>query len=296
MNRSEKYGIVGLAILLIFSIVQTTRIYQMESTLTDITRMVDSMRSEVVSGQHRVSSQVQSVMNEWKRENLWLQSDSWDYEKRESKDGSIVLKGQWSFNEMETDADVYVMVRAQDDVAAWTQLPLTNDGGLNYSASVVVSPDKSYNYQLFMDGSVKRSSELRGIPMEYYSYQAFDTMIDSIQSTTTDYRLRVALYPRDMTLVEDFMLKSARVLVYKGDSMVSTMDMNPIEYLEEIENEEVEKIKEVREYQSSVSKTWIPLFADIEMPQINHAAYHIYIEVMYVNGQITRLKVEKPFN
>jgi hypothetical protein len=109
-----------------------------------------------------VSSRLDEIVND----NSWVINEEFiiDYEK--TTDQEVYLDIQWSFNEIEESAKVY-LVYSDESGKYVKEEAIKQDNGM-YKSSLILFPDKIYKYKIMSEGSVIKAIEEKEIPEDYY--------------------------------------------------------------------------------------------------------------------------------
>jgi len=97
----------------------------------------------------------------------WVTATSFSPDTLNSSPSEIYLDLTWSFNELERDADVYVLYQ-QRDTDEWIRVDPISLEGLSYSATLMLSPHYEYQYKVVAEGSVFKSDAPATVPTVYY--------------------------------------------------------------------------------------------------------------------------------
>ncbi|WP_368504324.1 hypothetical protein AB3N04_20105 [Alkalihalophilus sp. As8PL] len=91
----------------------------------------------------------------------------------------------WSFNEIETDASVFLLTRKLDD-SEWNTFDAINHEGLHYEATIEVDSNEEYEYQIMSKGNIARSSGIEYLPIDAYSHQPLRFESNAYTQDSTD--------------------------------------------------------------------------------------------------------------
>ncbi|MGF7186910.1 hypothetical protein GGQ84_003046 [Desulfitispora alkaliphila] len=142
-----------------------SRLNQMENNLsTHIDR-------SVYNNTHWLQSQVGSIqrsISEIQEDNKWIRSIDFRANENDSSPKKINMDVEWTFKEIEKEPNVLFQYREKGQGKDWTKIPAVQKGSTNFSASVILSPDKDYEYQLVSKGNLVKSEAITDIPGQYY--------------------------------------------------------------------------------------------------------------------------------
>ena len=107
-------------------------------------------------------------LNDTIKNNLWVQSWTFSPKREESTPNEIHLNFQWVFSEVEKGARVLLLYRDKSTSEGWTEEVANNVGVNSFSASLVLSPKKNYEYQIISEGNFIKTDEITEVPERYY--------------------------------------------------------------------------------------------------------------------------------
>lgn len=166
MDKGMK-AIVGL---LIFSIVLNFFIYtKLQKTENEVKNLRNNMSASYENLNNSISQidrYVSSRLDEFVNDNSWVINEEFiiDYEKTTNKE--VHLDFQWSFNEIEESAKVYLVYSDEIDKYEKKEA-IKQDSGM-YETSLILYPEKEYKYKIMSEGSVIKATEEKEIPEDYY--------------------------------------------------------------------------------------------------------------------------------
>jgi len=148
---------LALNVLLYFNIGRLTSEIPQETSrhLSDSLRTLESR----IDGIYR-------DIQEKKEEKKWVQATNFIPDRYSSCPEELHLDLEWSLREVEKEARVSLLYRPEE--GDWTRVEADNLEGNNYRASLVLSSQELYQYQLLAEGESARASEIERVPAEYY--------------------------------------------------------------------------------------------------------------------------------
>lgn len=163
-------GLKAIAALLIFSIVLNFFIYtRLQETENEVKNLRNNMSASYENLNNSISTidkHVSSRLDKFVNDNSWVINEEFtiDYEKTTSQE--VYLDIQWSFNEIEESAKVYLVYSDESDKYVKEEA-IKQDNGM-YKSSLILFPDKIYKYKIMSEGSVLKAIEEKEIPEDYY--------------------------------------------------------------------------------------------------------------------------------
>ena len=110
------------------------------------------------------------------QENRWVISRAFNPNNEASSPDALHLDLEWSFSEIEQAAPVYLLYRSKGD-HDWIKIPASpGETGL-YRASLVLSSQLEYEYQILAEGSIFRNSGITALPPEYYRREPLELRV-----------------------------------------------------------------------------------------------------------------------
>lgn len=146
-----------------------------------------------------------------------------------SSPGEIHLGMEWSFQEIEKEAQVYLLYRAECE-EDWTKVTADHVEGTTFQAPVVLLPDETYQYQVIAEGSALRASETTAIPAVYYRIPPLE-MISSGGSQRNGRWLHFEAHfsQREPVLFDFYKVRTAKAKIYRDDGTSDTVELESID-------------------------------------------------------------------
>jgi preprotein translocase subunit YajC len=163
-------GMKVIVALLIFSIVFNffiyTRFQETESEVKNLSNNMSASYENLNNSISKIDRHVSNRLDEFVNDNSWVISEEFiiDYEKTTNQE--VHLDIQWSFNEIEESAKVY-LVYSDESGKYVKEEAIKQDNGM-YKSSLILFPDKIYKYKIMSEGSVIKAIEEKEIPEDYY--------------------------------------------------------------------------------------------------------------------------------
>lgn len=160
MDRYHKitFAILGLMILMnIFYFIR------LENKIERQQEQLEIYFSEMLN---QKTNSIYQEVNSIKDSNKWIADVNYDINTEESNQNEVEIEMDWTFNEVESKAEVSLMYRERE--GDWIQVEAEHLGGNRYSATLKVTPFEEYEFQIISEGQVSRTSEIQPIPSDLY--------------------------------------------------------------------------------------------------------------------------------
>ncbi|MDV2683655.1 hypothetical protein RYX56_04605 [Alkalihalophilus lindianensis] len=212
--------IVSVSLVLI--IIQMSQLHSLKNEIENVHHQVmgtDSTMSQLFSEVHSLQ-----VANQW----VGHIDVSLSYPEEYEASFNVTLT--WSFNEIETDASVFLLTRKLGDTE-WNTVDAINHEGLHYEATIEVDPNEEYEYQIMSKGDVARSSSIEYLPLDAYSHQSLlfesSAYTQDSNDTLTSYE---ATFSQPNNQPTYFKVKEAKAIVELGDGEVIEVPLEKQQY------------------------------------------------------------------
>ncbi|MDF2678760.1 MAG: hypothetical protein K0Q97_3114 [Bacillota bacterium] len=163
-------GMKTIIVLLILSLALNLFVFnRMQKTEEEFEKMRSSMTMMNENLNNTIANQdryINNKLDEFVKENNWINNEEFliDYDKTTDKE--VHLNYQWSFKEVEEDANVYLICNDKNGNYIKEEATKQNNG--IYTVSLILSPDNKYKYKITTEGSTLRVGEEKEIPEDYY--------------------------------------------------------------------------------------------------------------------------------
>jgi len=163
-------GMKAIVVLIIFSIVLNffiyTRLQETENEVKNLRNNMSASYENINNSISTIDKHVSSRLDEFLNDNSWVINEEFiiDYEKTTNQE--VHLDIQWSFNEIEESAKVY-LVYSDESSKYVKEEAIKQDNGM-YKSSLILFPNKIYKYKIMSEGSVIKAIEEKEIPEDYY--------------------------------------------------------------------------------------------------------------------------------
>lgn len=107
-------------------------------------------------------------INEIKQIDSWVIYKEFKPNKEVSSRSQIYLELEWSLKEIEKNANVYLLYRSKSKTEDWKKVTANSMGNNKFRASLVLSPEKNYEYKLISEGELVRTNNISEISSEIY--------------------------------------------------------------------------------------------------------------------------------
>lgn len=160
MTNKEKVLAGLLAVSIVMNIVNLSKINELTED-----RFFFANKNEFQNVQNEVSH-LYSELEKLQEKEKWIQEETFQINQQSSGWEQVTLESQWTFKELLGDQSPQLLIR--EEGKQWTEKPLELVAGLTYGTILKLSPQKDYEYQLIVDGEMRKSSEAKWIPRKFY--------------------------------------------------------------------------------------------------------------------------------
>jgi len=191
--------------------------------LNDVDSKVQSVGSVYSIGSD--ISRLYTMIYQIVEENKWVVNQEFKPNAGASSPQEIHLDIEWTFKEIEEDANVFLLYRAESETE-WTEVPAQNKGMGTFAAPTILSPKEKYEYQAIAKGSTLRTGEIDQIPGEFYRLMplmpSFHDFYDSERTINGD-MVKVTLQFRP-PLYDFYKPIKAKAKVYRHDELLDEFE------------------------------------------------------------------------
>lgn len=160
----KKRELLIIAILLLSLWVNFTTLNKVEEQ----TNQMGNLRN-LLDQQNNQMTHTTNQINQMVAEKEWIQKSNFSLVKEESREEHMVVRGEFTFNEMNTNQKPAIFHR-ETGTSEWAKSDLKSLGGLNYAVAITLSPEKVYEYQITAEGDVSKGSTILRIPQQIYGF------------------------------------------------------------------------------------------------------------------------------
>lgn len=163
-----------------------------------------------------------------KPENNWIKYIEYIPNEEKSTPSEIHLFIQWSFQEIDRDAEISFYYKTVND-DNWIKANIEEKEEVTYIAETILSEDKNYEFKIVANGSSIRTSDIYSIPSNYYQ---LSPLVMTEMSTTSGNGLThiSAQFAQKEPVIFDFYeVKSANAKIYQDSELVRVVELTPIE-------------------------------------------------------------------
>ncbi|MGP4071539.1 hypothetical protein ACTWQB_03170 [Piscibacillus sp. B03] len=160
MDRYHKITFAILGLMILMNIFYFVRLENKISTQQEQIQM--NFGQVLNQSTNSIYREVDSI----RESNKWISDVNYDINSDESDHDEVQMELDWSFNEVESDAEISLMYRERE--SDWIQVEAEHLEGNRYSATLKVTPLKEYEFQIISEGQVSRTSEIQPIPSDLY--------------------------------------------------------------------------------------------------------------------------------
>ncbi len=271
-----------IVLLLLFILLLTFNLSRFRRETND---SLNGLKRNVNDIMGSLSNAIGRIRYEINEANSWLIESILKVDEEKSVDGKVFINFQWTFSEMDKDAELYMLYRIKDQDWNWHYTLL--DRGLNYTSVLELDPNLEYEYQLIAESGKIRSTEIMNIPPELYAYEKFNSEVIRTYSEDMDTvtEITVNVKSRFKPVLEWVSISEVRLLVRHNERLVDSI---PFEEKQFIIDEKPDDSGNNPDLQGTDDQKVL------EASYLIHekAQYEFYIEYFYNDGNIIREKVE----
>lgn len=163
MEKQIKWLVFLVAISLVFHLYSIVK-------MNGLTQHVHSLNQQYASLEQSLDyrfSYLERELYELRQGERWLVDIHFQANQQKSVPGDIWIDAQWTFKELETDADVTFLFRKeQEDV--WKEVDAQFVSGTTYEAPLQLDPESQYMYRIASTGTLNRGTEEEYLPAHLY--------------------------------------------------------------------------------------------------------------------------------
>lgn len=159
-------------------------------------------------------SSLQSEIYEMKEKQKWVSSEEFEANNEKTTGREVFLSLNWTFREIEKDAEVYIQYRERN--GKWVKQLAEKTGDNEYKTDFRLHPFREYEYRIMSDGLVQRADEIKPIPYELYGMMALYPEIMSFHMQENGRILAVDLevWQHQKPAFDLFDVKEAAMVLY----------------------------------------------------------------------------------
>jgi hypothetical protein len=211
---------IGVSLVLI--IIQMSQLHSLKNEIENVHHQVVGVDSTM--------SQLFSEVHSLQVANQWVGPIDFSTSYPEVYDAPFNVTLTWSFNEIETDAPVFLLTRKLED-KQWNTVEAINHEGLHYKATIEVDPNEEYEYQIMSKGTIARSSGIDYLPIDAYSHQPLrfesNSYTQNSKDVITSYE---ATFSQPNNQPHYFKVKEAKATVELGDGEIIEVPLEKQQY------------------------------------------------------------------
>ncbi|SET70644.1 hypothetical protein SAMN05660297_03224 [Natronincola peptidivorans] len=193
-------------------------ILKMERAYNNMTNQLHgSINNTMHNLMHDISGLYRKI-DEITQENRWVVSEEFIPNMEASTSEELHLNVEWSLNEVEKGAKIALLYRAKGEAEGWNQVIVNHTGGNNFSAPLILSPEKDYEYQLVSEGNIIKTNEITEIPPQHYKPSPLHYSGAGASSTNgklLDFRISFA--QREPVLFDFYKVKNVTAIIHYGN-------------------------------------------------------------------------------
>ena len=207
--------------------------------------------------------------------------------------GMVTVRCEAGFNQISKDNIPYVLCKA-NGTDKWIKTRFENVEGLNYTASIVLRPQDSYTYQIFIDGETQYSGNTEEIATYLYKYTEFRGMLLGGYDHRNDNsrtHLSIQLEPMSMATFKSLQFQAGDVVLYSSGKELGTVNMQPIDRTSE--NDVKQEYASGNSSQVTVSEESMSgvFTATLDFGSYKEVVDRITVKVTYNDGYIVEKEI-----
>ncbi len=153
------------------------------------------------------------------QDSKWVISKTFLPNREASSPEAIHLDLELSFREIEKGANVYLVYRDIGS-ANWTNVPTDYLKGSHYLASLILSPEYEYEYQIIAEGTSIITSDISKIPARYYRREPLELITFEVSETGNEIILGY-----QKILYDFYRPQKAVAKLFKYNELISTIEL-----------------------------------------------------------------------
>ncbi|MDE5413313.1 hypothetical protein [Alkalihalobacterium chitinilyticum] len=198
----------------LYSIVKMNQIgKELEYLRESYSRTEWQMMSEV--------SSIQQQLYEWRESEKWVSDIHFLPDVEASTLGNIHLDVQWTFKELESDADV-VFSYKKDEEAEWREVVASLMSGTTYEAAIQIDPEFGYLYKIDSVGSLNRGTGTEYLPVDLFQSRGLTISYSTLTSGKTTH-FEAIIEQRDVWF-DFYKVEKAKAYVHLNDGSQKVVD------------------------------------------------------------------------
>ncbi len=230
MSKQNIIYSIAIGILVIISLLNYVKISNVEDRMQTLDNMQGQIQN-VNNSVRNISSQVNSQMDEFLQEQLWIPDKEYKITNVNLKENTIDVILEWSLRDLSDEEKIAFLYR-EEGTKKWSELEVKNKGGLNYSLEHTFPLNGNYETQVIAtsaDG--KRSEDL--LNLKFKEQLDNRIMIDAFLHPRGNgqFEVNINIHNRlkqELMLAEnkdDLKVKSANAYLYVNGKLIKEMDI-----------------------------------------------------------------------
>lgn len=166
MDRGMKAVIVLLILSILVNLYTVNRLKKTENEVKAMRNNINTIYTNLDNSIVGVNNYIDNKLDEFTKENSWIVNEEFIIDYKNTTSEEVHLDIQWSFNELEKNAHVYVVYG--DEKGNYKKEEATESDNGVFTASLILSPENNYKYKIMSEGSTVRVGEEKEVPEDYY--------------------------------------------------------------------------------------------------------------------------------
>ncbi|OIJ15674.1 hypothetical protein BKP35_01370 [Anaerobacillus arseniciselenatis] len=194
------------------------------SRIGNLSTAVDRIHSDLQWENDRIAQQVNSLsrqLHDIQEQEKWIIKKEFLANEEKSSPEEIHVSLEWTFKEIETNAQVTLLFR-ENSTVDWKEIEASNTNGTNYIAHLVLSSDNDYEYQIVAKDSTIVTSNIKQIPQRIYKPTQMVSngygFGEDQYGNLTDFEAYIDML--EPPLFEFFKMKEASLQAYVGENLI----------------------------------------------------------------------------
>lgn len=225
LEKKIKILTLLLAGSLLVNIYTLKRMEKLEQRILNQTSNLNGSVTIIESKMRDLSRNIREI----KDKNKWVVTKEFKPDQKASSPDEIHLNMEWTFREVEKDARVFLLYRAESE-HNWTKVSAENIRGNTYRASLILSPKKKYKYQITAEGNTFKTEETAEIPLQYYQPIPLSLLGTGSSGKNGKITSFEATFSQRLPVLFDFYkVKKAYAKMYKDDKLIRIVELKPVD-------------------------------------------------------------------
>ncbi|MFV8828483.1 hypothetical protein [Alkalihalobacterium sp. APHAB7] len=217
MKRTVNVIVVVVIASLLFNLYSIVKMNQLGKELEYLRESYSRTEWQMVN---EVSG-IQQQLYEWRESDKWIADIHFLPDIEATSHRAIYLDVQWTFKELESDADV-VFSYKKDEEAEWREVVASLMSGTTYEAAIQIDPKFSYVYKIDSVGSLNRGTGTEYLPVDLFQSRGLTISYSTFMSGKTTH-FEAIIEQRDVWF-DFYKVEEAKAYVHLNDGSQKVVD------------------------------------------------------------------------